>query len=253
MVLTTSWDDGDPTDLRVAELLAEHGLRGTFYLCRNPGRPRLTDGEIRELASSPAVEIGSHTLTHPNLVGLDSRQVDLELTASRAWLEDLIGRPVISFCYPKGLHRRRVAARVAAAGYLLGRTTMSGHTELAFDPLRMPTTMQIYPHSRWTQLRHAMREHDRAGLAGLMSVPQWSRRPVELVRQFAQHSHRRGSERFMLHLWGHSWELGECGLWRALEELLGHLRDVAATPVTNGELVQHMNPDPGVRTGSGRR
>jgi hypothetical protein len=30
--ITTSWDDGHPSDLRVAELLIKHGLRGTFYV-----------------------------------------------------------------------------------------------------------------------------------------------------------------------------------------------------------------------------
>ena len=31
-IVTTSWDDGDPSDLRVAELLAARKLPGTFYI-----------------------------------------------------------------------------------------------------------------------------------------------------------------------------------------------------------------------------
>lgn len=30
--ITTSWDDGHPLDLRVAELLSEYHLQGTFYV-----------------------------------------------------------------------------------------------------------------------------------------------------------------------------------------------------------------------------
>src|SRR4051812_36730612 len=68
VLVTTSWDDGDPGDLRLAEELAEFGLHGTFYLCREfNGRPRLSDAQIRELAAIPGVEVGSHTLTHPDL------------------------------------------------------------------------------------------------------------------------------------------------------------------------------------------
>jgi peptidoglycan-N-acetylglucosamine deacetylase len=239
MLLTTSWDDGDPADLRVAELLAERGLRGTFYLCRDPnGRTRLTDAEIRQLASSPAVEIGSHTLTHRDLRSMDRRRLDIELTGSRAWLEDVIGGPVTSFCYPKGLHRRGLTRRVAAAGYLLARTTMSGHTELTFDPLLMPTTMQLYPHRRWTQLKHAFKEYDRRGLANLVALPSWSRRPVELARHFVERSKERGPEPSMIHIWGHSWEVRELGLWPALEELLDDVRDLEMMPVTNRELIQ---------------
>lgn len=31
-IMTTSWDDGDPCDLKVAELLRARGLAGTFYI-----------------------------------------------------------------------------------------------------------------------------------------------------------------------------------------------------------------------------
>jgi hypothetical protein len=30
--ITTSWDDGHPSDLRLADLLHKHSLRGTFYV-----------------------------------------------------------------------------------------------------------------------------------------------------------------------------------------------------------------------------
>ena len=30
--ITTSWDDGHPLDFRIAELLSEYRLRGTFYV-----------------------------------------------------------------------------------------------------------------------------------------------------------------------------------------------------------------------------
>jgi hypothetical protein len=31
-IVTTSWDDGDPSDLKVAELLRARALSGTFYV-----------------------------------------------------------------------------------------------------------------------------------------------------------------------------------------------------------------------------
>ena len=51
LVVTTSWDDGYPADLRVAELLAKHGVAGTFYVPnRNlEGRPVLSEQEIRRI------------------------------------------------------------------------------------------------------------------------------------------------------------------------------------------------------------
>jgi peptidoglycan/xylan/chitin deacetylase (PgdA/CDA1 family) len=236
LLVSTSWDDGDPADLRLAEKLAQHGIQGTFYLCRTRGgQPRLSDGQIRELAAMPQVEIGSHTLTHPDLRRLDPPRVDRELRDSKAWLEDLIGTPVTSFCYPNGYHRRSLADRVAAAGYSLGRTTMSGHTDIAFDPLFMPTTMQLYPHARLTLLRHALKEQDFHGLSSLLGIRRWSHRSAELAQGFVGRA-AGVTCRTAIHVWGHSWELDTAGLWPALEDLLTYLRDLGSVPTTNREL-----------------
>ena len=49
--LTTSWDDGDALDARLADLLARYGVPGTFYVPRNcEGRVLLKRGELRQLA-----------------------------------------------------------------------------------------------------------------------------------------------------------------------------------------------------------
>jgi peptidoglycan/xylan/chitin deacetylase (PgdA/CDA1 family) len=248
LLLTTSWDDADPADLRLAEILAVHGFRGTFYLCRDrEGRARLTDAEISDLAAVPEVEIGSHTLTHSNLRQLSPRQVDVELKGSKSWLEDLIGSPVTSFCYPNGLHRRSLAGAVAATGYSVGRTTMSGHTELAFNPLLMPTTMQMYPHTQLTQLRHALKERDVRGFRNIVAMRSWSRWPVELAPRFIEQASGISREPVAIHIWGHSWELNDAGLWSALENLLKYLRDIGATPKTNKELAQFARTQRDVR------
>ena len=48
------------------------------------------------------IEIGSHTRTHPILPCLDDDQAREEIEGSRRALESLMGRPVVSFCYPDG-------------------------------------------------------------------------------------------------------------------------------------------------------
>src|SRR5262249_26496051 len=58
--ITTSWDDGHPLDLRVADLLARHGLRGTFYVPRTAENPTMTARQVRELSGT--FEVGGHTL-----------------------------------------------------------------------------------------------------------------------------------------------------------------------------------------------
>ena len=57
--VTTSWDDGDRADLRLAELLRSREVVGTFYVPITPyqARPALGHGELRTLASE-GFEIG---------------------------------------------------------------------------------------------------------------------------------------------------------------------------------------------------
>src|SRR5207244_4479017 len=63
-IVTTSWDDGHHADLRVADRLAAHALKGTFYVALNhPGNKDIGDDEIRTLQRM-GMEVGSHTLTH---------------------------------------------------------------------------------------------------------------------------------------------------------------------------------------------
>jgi peptidoglycan-N-acetylglucosamine deacetylase len=237
LLLTSSWDDGDPADLRLAEVLASHGLRGTFYLCRFRGdHPRLSDSQIRELAALPGVEVGSHTVTHPNLRRLNGHQLDAELNDSKAWLEDVIGEAITSFCYPGGLHRRSMARRVAAAGYSVGRTTMSGHTELPLRPLLMPTTLQVYPHSKSTQLRHLLKEGDLHGFNKVARLRPWSLQPAELARGFVRQARIEPHSPAVIHIWGHSWELTETRSWPALQDLLRYLRDAGCHPKFNRDL-----------------
>ena len=74
--------------------------------------PPCSWGQLRELASSDLITIGSHTCTHPDLRRLDSRGLDAELRGSRARLEDELGVSIGSFCYPRGLWNRRVERQV---------------------------------------------------------------------------------------------------------------------------------------------
>lgn len=37
LIITTSWDDGHPLDLKIAELLDKYGINGTFYSIKKCG------------------------------------------------------------------------------------------------------------------------------------------------------------------------------------------------------------------------
>jgi peptidoglycan/xylan/chitin deacetylase (PgdA/CDA1 family) len=58
--------------------------------------------ELREMADSELVEIGSHTVTHPILASLTDEESWQEMTVSRAQIEEGLGRQIGSFCFPNG-------------------------------------------------------------------------------------------------------------------------------------------------------
>ena len=55
--------------------------------------------EVIELRSNN-IEIGSHTVTHPKLISLNQQEVEIELTCSKAVIEEKLGKPCDSFSYP---------------------------------------------------------------------------------------------------------------------------------------------------------
>lgn len=55
MIITTSWDDGYPADLRIAEMLSKRGLCGTLKLTRFGGH--LTIGDAGPQEGCPHAQI----------------------------------------------------------------------------------------------------------------------------------------------------------------------------------------------------
>jgi peptidoglycan/xylan/chitin deacetylase (PgdA/CDA1 family) len=76
------------------------------------------------------IEIGAHTVTHPILTSLDDDTARLEITAGKADLEEITGRPVRLFAYPNGKpgmdFDARHVAMVRDAGFDAAFTTLPG-------------------------------------------------------------------------------------------------------------------------------
>jgi polysaccharide deacetylase len=239
-IVTTSWDDGHPSDVRLAELLASYGVAGTFYVpLRYEAFPALTHGQLRAIGDM-GMEIGSHTVTHPVLTTLSDAAIRREVFDSKRMLEDIVGRPVSSFSYPCGRFDRRVRAIVAEAGYTLARTTVAFRTGLAFNCLAMPVSFQFASHGRLIGLRHALKEGNLAGLFNWLRLGRMERDLLALSDMLAEHVRRDGG---VMHVWGHSWELDRLGLWSVLDQVLRRIaRQPGACYATNGQVRTHLSP-----------
>jgi len=128
-----TFDDCYRDNLFAARTLAEFHLPATFFIpTRFVGtdhvfswdqglRPlaNLNWDEVREMASL-GHDIGSHTVSHPNMADLTNEEALRELVESRETLQDQLRRPIRYFAYPFGGLRNFRAEQlplVREAGY----------------------------------------------------------------------------------------------------------------------------------------
>lgn len=88
----------------------------------------LTWEQVREMHQSGLVAFGSHTCSHRRLRSLSDEEIWQEITQSKKILEEKLGAPVLSFCYPYGAggFDERVRPKVLQAGYLFDFSTKKG-------------------------------------------------------------------------------------------------------------------------------
>jgi len=78
-------------------------------------REALSAAQLRQLAASPLVTIGAHTVRHINLARAPAHEVEREMIAGRRALETILGRDVVHFAYPFGNARACGAREVQIA------------------------------------------------------------------------------------------------------------------------------------------
>lgn len=233
-IFTTSWDDGHPLDLRLADLLAEYGMRGTFYV---PVKleTRLKVPDLRRLRSL-GMEVGAHTVTHVDLTRANDPIG--ELVDGKRYLEDVLGEEIPAFAYPFGRFDTRVSQLAQSAGYRLARTTAAFSTRRSFNPYQMPTSFQFAPLQRVIHARHALREWNFKGL--LTWCGRWRcETALDRLAQLAIEEARCSAG--IVHVWGHSWEIDSHRLWAELKALLQEIqRQPGITSMTNSEAVMAL-------------
>ena len=238
-IVTTSWDDGDRADLKLAEGLRSRGIRGTFYIPITPYRWRqaLDHAALRSL-SSEGFEIGAHGFSHKLLWGLAAEELAREVGPCKPTLEDILGAEIRMFCYPRGRYDSNVVRTLKDAGYCGARTVRMLATRLDFNPFEMPTTLQIFPHSGPSYLRNLARARRLEGFQVYLAQRERLGNWVELGKRLFDSVLQNGG---IWHLYGHSWEIEELGLWEGLGEILDYVcQRKGVTYVSNCELLRFL-------------
>ncbi|HWP42820.1 MAG TPA: polysaccharide deacetylase family protein [Blastocatellia bacterium] len=150
-----AWDERDPgrrqslyrSLWRLMQPLADaERQKIRDYLCawasadpaaRASHRPMSHD-EILALERGGLIEIGSHTITHPQLPMLSADAQRDEICHSKAHLEELVGHPVKSFAYPYGDYTDETVALAREAGFDCACSTVAEPADRHADPFRLP-------------------------------------------------------------------------------------------------------------------
>jgi peptidoglycan/xylan/chitin deacetylase (PgdA/CDA1 family) len=190
-----TFDDGCISWVRVvAPLLAQRGLRATFFLIANPAyrhqgsrasRQALTWGDVRELTSihgrdgAPLFGIGSHGCRHMNLPALLRRggphAVLEELRDSRRRIEDALSQPCRLLSLPGGRMDRDDATQrallwiIREAGFDVVRGSTPSYDQ---DPrVGLMGGSPVYSHTTASMLRF---ELARLRQGNWISVAHWT-------------------------------------------------------------------------------
>lgn len=207
MKLEFSCDDGSVYDLKFAELLDKYKLEGTFYIpvywehCLNGGREPINENQFLEL--SKRFEIGSHTKYHPLLTKIPQSEAKEEIEDSKTMLEDIIGKEVTKFCYPRGYSNTKIRQMVKDAGYTSARGVKVGRFTRSEDPFDEHTTVHVY---------NGRKEYSSGWLSYARNMLKMAITANEI-----------NSDEVVYHLWLHGWEVERDNLWGELDTFLGEL------------------------------
>jgi peptidoglycan/xylan/chitin deacetylase (PgdA/CDA1 family) len=94
--------------------------------------------EIKEMAASGLVQLGSHTVSHALLDQIPGEAVQLELSASMSHIRNNTGAAVDLFAYPNGNYDQKVLAVLATNGIKAAVTTRRGFIRSDTPLLELP-------------------------------------------------------------------------------------------------------------------
>ena len=91
---------GNEKTAGILETLEKHDVKANYFVVGSWAEQYKDD--LKMLADSGRVEIGTHSNTHPHMPKLSVKQMELELTTSNAIIENITGKKVELFRAPFG-------------------------------------------------------------------------------------------------------------------------------------------------------
>lgn len=195
---TLSYDDGCYGDVRLMDIMAENGIKGTFNISSGLTRPegsapegpwpRMSPSEIENYRRE-GVEVAVHGETHRDFTKISEPELIYEIAADKAAIERRFNTVIRGAAYPYGSFNDASVEALRKCGIKYCRTVWSDHS------MNMP--------SDWLRLRPTA-HHNEPELR-------------DIAEKFLGENPR---ELRMLYIWGHTPEFDRDGKWGEMEELL---------------------------------
>jgi peptidoglycan/xylan/chitin deacetylase (PgdA/CDA1 family) len=197
--LTFSYDDGVKSDIRLLQIFAKYGLKGTFNLnsklfdCEN-WHGRMDEEQTYKTFATCGQEIALHGARHIFLNKVPLAEAAKEIVDNRAYLEDKFKRVVNGMAYAYNGYNDEIVDLLGKLGVKYARTTQSTHT------FAIP--------EKWLTLNPTCHHGDK--MLG------------ELTDKFlndAPENQFKNREPWLFYVWGHSYEYDDNDNWEIIENL----------------------------------
>lgn len=151
-VVGITFDDGyQNVLLNAAPILAEYNFSATCYIVSdNLGKSNIWDLDkgitqkplmsIDEVLRwlSLGMDIGAHTLTHPDLTTISLNAAKKEINKCKLNLEKTFKTSINDFCYPFGKFNEDISNLVEELGFLTATTMKRGRINLSTNRYKLP-------------------------------------------------------------------------------------------------------------------
>jgi peptidoglycan/xylan/chitin deacetylase (PgdA/CDA1 family) len=245
-IITTSWDDGFPLDLKMAELLLKYDTPATFYIpIENVERQSMNFAEISHIARY--FDVGGHTYHHTDLTQASRTEAEKEIFAGKEKLENIIGKELFAFCYPMGRYDYQIKNIVKTAGFEGARTTKSFIRRIK-DPFLTGTTVHARDFTSAHYITTALESLDVGLSVYILKNRLYAKKWDQIAMETLDYVVKNGG---VWHLWGHSWEIDAQNDWQRLTGVLHKIKMLSKRikKVNNSQLIKmHLDRNRGIQS-----
>ncbi len=96
------------------------------------------------MMGSGLIEVGAHTVDHPNLAAMSYSDQMFQIFTSKSYLEQTFGKTVTSFAYPYGNYNSTTVQLTGKAGFATAVTTQPGIIQNPQQPFLLHRARETY-------------------------------------------------------------------------------------------------------------